>query len=240
MNSQPASLDLSINRFDSLYNELGMRSQRTYPNEAMITFIAQNWFSTPFMDRKGIRILEVGCGSGANLWMLAKEGFSVFGLDSSSSGLQLASSHLHGKWGVEATLSVGSVTDLPYEDGYFDAVIDVVTLQHLNLDDSNRALSEIRRVLRPQGKFFSYRLSDRSVMFLNSEGKWLDGVTLDNIANPRMPLHNCGPTSFWSPSLANSYYTANGLVIDSIECYGRTYGSGSHHVEYLGITATNP
>lgn len=49
------------------------------------------------IDNKSIKILEIGCGSGANLWMLAKEGFDVYGIDNSVTSLKLAKEHLNPK-----------------------------------------------------------------------------------------------------------------------------------------------
>lgn len=58
--------------------------------------------------------------------------------------------------GGKAELECGTVTELPYETGLFDAVIDVVTFQHLSLRDSEYAPGEICRVLKPSGLFFSH------------------------------------------------------------------------------------
>lgn len=233
-----SSLEKSINSFDQAYKESGMRSQRSYPNEQLIAFIAQNYFHISLNQRKNIRVLEVGCGSGANLWMLAKEGFSTYGIDSSLTALDIAKTHLAHKWGVEAILRCGSITALPYEDEFFDVVVDIVTLQHLNLIDSKAALSEIRRVLRAGGKAFSFRLSDKSIMFMNSGADFIDAATVSNIENRQLPLSNTGPISFWSASLAREMYISAGLHIESIDSYSRTYNNGSYHVDYLGITAT--
>ncbi len=231
------TLNDSIERFDSLYRNIGMRSQRSYPNEQLIQFVASLWFRLEYSLRKKVRILEVGCGNGANLWMLAKEGFSAYGLDSSQAGLDIARKHLQEKWGVDADLQRGSVTAMPYEKDYFDAVVDVVTLQHFNLADSETALTEINRVLKPGGKFFSYRLSDRSCMFLNSGGSFVDAVTVDNIFNSAMPLHSNGPVSFWGASLARQVYLQQGFEVDAIERHSRTYGNGVCSLEYLAISA---
>jgi ubiquinone/menaquinone biosynthesis C-methylase UbiE len=138
----------AINVFQEQYRERGIRAQRTYPNESLIQFVAQNYFSVPQEDRSQIKILEIGCGSGANLWMLAKEGFDVYGLDSSEEALKIASSHLAHKWGVSAKLVHGSFLDLPFSDDYFDAVVDVVSLQHLDLTSTRIALKEIKRVVK--------------------------------------------------------------------------------------------
>ena len=48
-----------------------------YPGEDLIRFIARNFYSRQI--RRDTRILEVGCGPGANLWFLAREGFSFAG-----------------------------------------------------------------------------------------------------------------------------------------------------------------
>ncbi|HUH59522.1 MAG TPA: class I SAM-dependent methyltransferase [Candidimonas sp.] len=213
-----------------------MHAQRSYPNEALIQFIASRYFARSITERQHIRVLELGCGSGANLWMLAKEGFDVYGLDSSSEALTLAMDHLSSKWGVTASVLQGSFTELPYNDGFFDVVVDVVSLQHLSLTDSSLALDEIVRVLRPGGEYFSYRLSDASVMFGDAKAIRVDSATLANIDDPGMPLANNGPVSFWSPSLARIMYSDAGLDLQGVERLGRTYSSGAF-VEYLALAA---
>lgn len=54
----------AIDCFDTQYRELGMRSQRSYPNESLIQFIASHYFGMPLEQRREIRVLEVGCGTG--------------------------------------------------------------------------------------------------------------------------------------------------------------------------------
>jgi ubiquinone/menaquinone biosynthesis C-methylase UbiE len=226
---------LAVDCFDAQYRERGMQSQRSYPNEALIQFIASKFFRLSQVRRRDIRVLEVGCGTGANLWMMAKEGLQVHGLDSSATALELARVHLEDKWRVTAELRQGSFTELPYPDEYFDAIVDVVSLQHLALKGDQLALSEIARVLRPGGEFFSYRLSDRSVMFSGSVAATrIDSATLRNIDDPSMPLANNGPTGFWSSALANMMYAASGLEVLTTERIGRSYANGAY-VEYLSL-----
>src|SRR5438105_645758 len=59
-----------------------------YPGEDLIRFVARNFYKAP--SRSSVRILEVGCGPGANLWYMAREGFSVFGIDGAPTALELA------------------------------------------------------------------------------------------------------------------------------------------------------
>lgn len=230
------NLQEAISCFDTQYKLKGMRSQRSYPNESLIQFVASRYFGISVQERQSIRILEIGSGSGANLWMIAKEGFQAYGLDSSETGLNLAGTHLAEKWGVAADLRLGSFTALPYGDGFFDAVVDVVSMQHLDLADSQLALREIHRVLKPEGEYFSYRLSDHSVMYEHGIASGVDAATLSNIDDTAMPLANNGPISFWSPSLARVMYTQASLAMTSIERVGRTYSTGAY-VEYLALIA---
>ncbi|HHQ4659139.1 TPA: class I SAM-dependent methyltransferase, partial [Aeromonas hydrophila] len=124
--------DNDNNKFNQLYLERGIASQRRYPNESLIGFLASNFYHLSQKERGECRILEIGCGSGANIWMLAKEGFETWGIDLSSAGIELCKQVI-ASWNVNAQLDVGSMTELPYPDGYFDAIVDVVSMQHLTL-----------------------------------------------------------------------------------------------------------
>jgi ubiquinone/menaquinone biosynthesis C-methylase UbiE len=106
---------------------------------------------------KGSRILDLGTGAGAQAFGMAKLGLTVEGIDGSESAIK---SCLDRK--VDNTnFVVGDVVSLPYEDNSFDAVVDCVVLQHVaSFDNFEKALSEILRVLKPGGLFFSLTASD--------------------------------------------------------------------------------
>ncbi|HVE14009.1 MAG TPA: class I SAM-dependent methyltransferase, partial [Elusimicrobiota bacterium] len=59
-----------------------------YPPEEVVRFVARNFYKAP--DRGAVRLLEIGCGPGANLWYAAREGFAVFGIDGSEPALEAA------------------------------------------------------------------------------------------------------------------------------------------------------
>ena len=63
--------------YNKSYEKSGFNAQRKYPNEELLRFMGRNYFYLPRKKRGNIRILELGCGSCANLWMVAKEGFSA-------------------------------------------------------------------------------------------------------------------------------------------------------------------
>ena len=229
--------DETINIFDQQYLKKGIRAQRMYPNEALIKFMAVNFNCFDDIVRnKDIRVLEVGCGSGANLWMLAKEGFDTYGIDGSKNAVESANIHLKEKWGVSAKISIGDFRELPYEDSFFDVVVDVVSLQHLDMESTKKTLDEIRRILKPNGRFFSYRLGDHSIMPFAQMGNRIDAVTVQNIDGNVLPLNNNGPTSFYSPALAEIIYKECYFKIDGIEVYSHIQSNGMY-VEYLSISA---
>src|SRR5690349_8683681 len=96
--------DVSVTRasYESSYQQLGFAAQRMYPNEELLRFFGTYYFGLPLEERRRLVVLEVGCGSGANLWMIAREGFQAHGLDLSPEGLALCGQMLE-KWGATAS-----------------------------------------------------------------------------------------------------------------------------------------
>src|ERR1044071_178359 len=89
------------------------------------------------------RILDVGCGTGANLLMLSQFG-DAEGVDISEDALAFCRER-----GL-ANVKLGAAEKLPYDDGTFDLVTALDVVEHL--DDDLGGLSEMRRVLRPGGR----------------------------------------------------------------------------------------
>ena len=224
--------------FSDLYRSVGVQSQRRYPSESVVRFVATQFGHVPPPERKGISVLDMGCGSGSNLTMLMREGFYAIGLDSSTESLLMASD-LCLDWGLKRpALISGSFLQIPLSDESIDCVIDVVSLQHLDLRESSDALAEIARFMKPKGKFYSYRLSDNCsiVRDMRTDTAWIDSNTVSNIP-ANLPLGNNGPTSFWNEEITLSKYAQVGLEIEEITRVARSYTSG-RLIEYLEITSS--
>lgn len=89
------------------------------------------------------RILDVGCGTGANLLMLSKFG-DAEGVDVSEDALAFCRER------ELENVKLGAAEQLPYDDDTFDLVTALDVVEHL--DDDLAGLREMRRVLRPGGR----------------------------------------------------------------------------------------
>ena len=101
-------------------------------------------------DVRGRRIVDFGCGSGANTLLLANRGAYVWGVDISEDLIRLGQRRLavNGRAG-EAQFIVGSAHDLPFPDSSIDIVFGIAILHHLDL---TLVAKEVHRVLRPGGR----------------------------------------------------------------------------------------
>lgn len=90
-------------------------------------------------------MLEIGCSAGKLATLYTQKTKKYYGCDISDEGIRVAK-----ELGLEnAEFVCCDAHKLPYNDNYFDYVIVNSLLHHLDLDI---ALSEIRRVLVPNGK----------------------------------------------------------------------------------------
>jgi SAM-dependent methyltransferase len=97
------------------------------------------------------RMLDVGCGSGALVRLLAArlgEGARIDAVDVNPFLLREAAA-LAGDLGARIRFGPGSATALPFPDQTFDCVFSVTVLEEC---DAEKAIAEIKRVTRPGGR----------------------------------------------------------------------------------------
>jgi SAM-dependent methyltransferase len=116
---------------------------------------------TPLL-RRGMRVLDAGCGAGAVTTMLARllsPGVAV-GIDIDAGQVERARAALRGMGLANVEIHAADVCRLPFEEGSFDGVVSNGLLSRLS--DPGAAVKELHRVCKPGG-FFAAR--ERLAMF---------------------------------------------------------------------------
>ena len=93
----------------------------------------------------GMRVLELGCGTGYFTRELARSGAEIVALDVSPELLEIARANCSAP---NVRYEIQNAYDLSYSDAVFESVVGSSVLHHLEIQD---ALREIYRVLRPGG-----------------------------------------------------------------------------------------
>jgi len=105
--------------------------------------------------RPGQRIVDIGCGTGTLTLMIkrAEPAAVVVGLDADDDVLEIARRKAAQDGGRAILWRQGFSYDLPFPDGTVDLVTASMMLHHLDRTDKLATFREVRRVLRPGGRF---------------------------------------------------------------------------------------
>lgn len=114
-----------------------------------------------FPPAAGMKVLDVGCGTGAQLARYQKIGCEVYGIDLSPSMLAMAQKRL----GELVDLHLGSATELPFEDNYFDLVTATLVLHELDPTMRDAVLTEMGRVMKKNGRLLLIDFHPGSLRF---------------------------------------------------------------------------
>lgn len=127
-----------------------------------------------YLELRGLRVLEVGAGTGRDARALSAFGGLVVALDYSEESLRL----MHATIGEAVDIVCGDATSLPFGSGSFDVVYHQGLLEHFRRPED--VLDENLRVLKPGGvllvdvpqKYHYYTLLKHLLMAV---GKWFAG-----------------------------------------------------------------
>jgi ubiquinone/menaquinone biosynthesis C-methylase UbiE len=155
----------------------------------------------------GLRILDIGCGTGHHMARLRQRGFTVAGVDGSQEMLEHARANNPG-----ATIEQADVERIPFGAGEFDFVLCVEVLRYL--PDFTHCVGEIARVLKKGGTCLA-----TAAPLLNSNGYW---------------LINRAASSFRIGSLVQlkQYFTTSGRLRRAFDTAG--FASTEIHGVYIG------
>jgi len=131
--------------WDSVYANGG--GDLRYPNDVLVRLAARL-----VGDRRDMRILDYGFGTGANLVHFATQGHQVSGVEVSGHALSLARERL-GDMGLTGDLRLVRVGDsLPFDDSSFDLVYAWQVIYYNDREGWSSTVRELERVTRPEGR----------------------------------------------------------------------------------------
>ncbi len=100
------------------------------------------------------KVLDIGCGNGWISLIAAKEGHEVLGIDSSPTAIAQARESAKSEGVENVNFEMGDALDLPYQDNFFNALIDRGLFHHILPENRPLYLENILRVLKPKSHFY--------------------------------------------------------------------------------------
>lgn len=122
--------------------------------------------------KQGMRVLDVGCGTGTNLELYHQAGCDVYGIDLSPAMLDVA----RGKLGERADIRLGDASEMPYPHSYFDLVTSMLALHEMPHHIRSKVISEMARTLNRNGRILLIDFHPGPIRF--PKGWLYKGLTL--------------------------------------------------------------
>jgi ubiquinone/menaquinone biosynthesis C-methylase UbiE len=219
-------------RWDEINKEVGYTR---FPNEMIVIWVAQNYGNS---GGDGLKALDIGFGSLANIHMLSQFGFECCGVEASPEAVNsaLKSSESRGE-NLDLRLLKES-GQIPFPDSYFDLVISSHAVYH-NLNISNLK-DELRRVLKDDGKFLvdffeigSDELKNTEIVNLQSSNTL--GIIM-RTKDPSSELYGVSRVVYPNKKLLIDEFSTH---FEDIKVFQNSYNPGSYYVSWLYISGKN-
>jgi ubiquinone/menaquinone biosynthesis C-methylase UbiE len=147
-----------------------------------------------YLDRRGARLLDIGCGNGAFVRVARSLGWDAEGLDPDSNAAEVGQARA-------LPITVGSLPNTGYPDASFAGVTMSHSIEHLH--DPLAGLHEVRRIVQPGGTVWI------ATPNLRSSGHKVFGADWVNLDPPRLVL-------FTAPSLISTLSQAGFVQIRQV------------------------
>jgi len=129
--------------------------------------------------KAGDRVLDVGCGTGDQVFHYEQKGAIATGVDRNPNMIELAEKNRKKRGFKHSTFRIARATELPFPDGYFDCVSISLVLHEMQRDERNRAVSEMKRVVKKEGTLifidFQVPLPKNSIAYLIKTVEFIAG-----------------------------------------------------------------
>lgn len=139
-----------------------------YPHEEIVRFVNKyvrkrigisdfkNIMPLTETEWRSFRSLDLGCGIGRHVKFLDEFDLNPYGIDLSGEAIGIGKQWMHalGKQDLAEKLSIGSVTELPYEDEFFNICVSHSVLDCMPRSQARIGLIEALRVLKNKGMMY--------------------------------------------------------------------------------------
>jgi ubiquinone/menaquinone biosynthesis C-methylase UbiE len=143
-----AEHDAQAQDFDAFYRTMQQdyrRSSFAYGRKKVEEVLHQTLMELP----AGGQVLDIGCGTGAQLRYCLEHGFGATGLEPAAAMRAIARRN-----NPHIPIMDGVATDLPFPDGRFDLALAIEVFRYLGREDIQQAYREMIRVVKPGGRLF--------------------------------------------------------------------------------------
>lgn len=147
---------------DNIYSKNAHINSYPYGELVSIFFNSLKFMdSKKLADKGSIKILELGCGSGNNLWFISELGFDTYGVDGSKTACEIALKKSKER-NTKVKIECATFEKLPFENESIDIIIDRESTYCGILEDIKQWWSEANRVLKKDGLVISFKFSEDS------------------------------------------------------------------------------
>lgn len=178
------------NIWESIYSE--GKGLNRYPWDAFVSFLYR-YAGSQGKSLSQLRILEIGCGSGSNLWFAAREKAQVVGVDCSATAIAYAETRFRDE-GLQGKFHCSFLPGLPQlEPQSFDCIIDRACLVACPPDTILKTTEALAQLIKPEGQLLSTLYGSQHSSALS--GDLNDNGMVENITEGS--LVDVGPLTFF-------------------------------------------
>lgn len=220
--------------FDTIWEQLHQDMEwGSYPSEEVVRFVARNFYE---QERKNTKILDLGCGAGANTFFLANEGFNAYAIDGSETAVRKAETYLAQNH-LQAHTITGDIISLPYDPNFFDCIIDNAVIYAHRLSAIQQILKECHRVLKPGGLLFSTGLFTLQTTGAATGTKLEENTYCDEKEGI---IQKRGTAHYFTEHELKETFEYAGFCIEAVDSCVRTEYNQAVVIAYHMITAKKP
>jgi len=193
-----------------------------------LEFIRSKEIISRYLSQNQMEIADIGGATGVYSYWLASQGHNVHLLDYTPSHIEQAKEY--GKINNVTLKSYycGDARQLPYDDNYFDMVLEMGALYHLQeKDDRLMCLSEAKRVLKPGGTLICALISRYASLLDGFSGYLINDEKFIEILNGELATgkHSPGNTSYFTSAF---FHTQNDIKNELI-------ASGFNDIDFIAV-----